>query len=70
MTVEAVLGLVAWMTLNIWLFRLGAFWRILGVNVTKRATIAYLCQVPGVDRRTCADSPSVIPACVRHVPVS
>jgi hypothetical protein len=70
MTVAAVLGLVACITLNSWLFRLGAFWGILGLNVTKRVAIANLCQVLGVYRRACDDSPSVIPARVRHVPVS
>lgn len=46
-----MLGLVACIALNIWLFRLGAFWGILGLNVTKHVAIAYLCQVLGVDRR-------------------
>jgi hypothetical protein len=62
MTVAAMLGLVACITLNIWLFRLGAFWGILGLNVTKHVAIAYLCQVLGVDRRPSTQASSVTPA--------
>jgi hypothetical protein len=51
LTVANMLGLVACIALNFWLFRLGAFWGILGLNVTKHVAIAYLCQVLGVDRR-------------------
>ncbi len=51
MTVATMLGLVACIALNFWLFRLGVFWGILGLNVTKHVAIAYLCQVLGVDRR-------------------
>jgi len=70
MTVAAMLGLVAGIALNFWLFRLGVFWGILGLNVTKHVAIAYLCQVLGVDRRASAQSASVIPARAPHVPVS
>ena len=35
MTVATMLGLVACIAVNIWLFRLGVFWGILGLNVTK-----------------------------------
>ena len=51
MTVGAMLAVVACIALNFWLFRLGVFWGILGLNVTKHVVIAYLCQVIGVDRR-------------------
>ena len=51
MTVASMLGLVACIALNFWLFRLGVFWGIVGLNVTKHVAIAYLCQVLGVDRR-------------------
>ena len=51
LTVAAMLGLVACVAFNFWLFRLGAFWGIVGLNVTKHVAIAYLCQVLGVDRR-------------------
>jgi hypothetical protein len=49
-SIAALLGLVACVALNIWLFRLGVLWGILGLNVTKHVAIAYLCQVLGVDR--------------------
>ena len=50
LSIAALLGLVACVALNIWLFRLGVLWGILGLNVTKHVAIAYLCQVLGVDR--------------------
>jgi hypothetical protein len=70
MTVAAMLGLVACIALNFWLFRLGAFWGIVGLNVTKHVAIAYLCQVLGVDRRGTAGAKSVIPAHAPHAPVT
>jgi hypothetical protein len=51
LTVASLLGLVACIAFNIWLFRLGPLWGIIGLNVSKHVTIAYLCQVLGVDRR-------------------
>jgi hypothetical protein len=57
-----MLGLVACIALNFWLFRLGAFWGIVGLNLTKHVAIAYLCQVLGVDRRPAAPAGSVLPA--------
>lgn len=50
LSVAALLGLVACVALNIWLFRIGVLWGILGLNVTKHVAIAYLCQILGVDR--------------------
>jgi hypothetical protein len=70
MTVAAMLGLVACVALNFWLFRLGALWGIVGLNVTKHVAIAYLCQVLGVDRRPPAQAPSVRPTRPPHLPVS
>jgi hypothetical protein len=70
MTVAAMLGLIACVALNFWLFRLGAFWGILGLNVTKHVAIAYLCQVLGVDRRRSAQAPAVLPVRPPHVPIS
>lgn len=49
-TINALLLLVACVAVNIWLFRLGALWGILGLNVTKHVVIALLCQNLGVDR--------------------
>lgn len=71
MTVAGLLGLVACIALNFWLFRLGALWGILGLNVTKHVAIAYLCQVIGVDRSQSSDAPSR-PASAKspHVSVS
>ena len=51
LTVAGLLGLVACAAFNIWLFRLGPLWGIIGLNVSKHVVIAYLCQVLGVDRR-------------------
>ncbi len=63
MSLAGLLGLVACVALNFWLFRLGALWGILGLNVTKHVAIAFLCQSLGVDR-------SVPPAPVRPAPAS
>lgn len=49
-TLSALLLFVACVAVNIWLFRLGALWGILGLNVTKHVVIALLCQNLGVDR--------------------
>jgi hypothetical protein len=46
-----MLVLVACIALNFWLFRVGVFWGIVGLNVTKHVMIAYLCGALGVDRR-------------------
>ena len=70
MTMATMLGLVACIALNFWLFRLGVFWGILGLNVTKHVAIAYLCQVLGVDRRRPVQAPTVIPVRAPHVPVA
>jgi hypothetical protein len=63
MSVAGLLGLVACIALNIWLFRLGALWGILGLNVTKHVAIAYLCQALGVDR---SEQPA--PSCPARTP--
>jgi hypothetical protein len=46
-----LLGLVACIAFNLWLFKLGPFFGIVGLNVSKHLLIAYVCQVLGVDRR-------------------
>jgi hypothetical protein len=51
MSVAAMLGLVAFAALNIWLFRLSVLAGIIGLNISKHLVIAYLCQVLGVNRR-------------------
>ncbi len=70
MSVAAMLGLVACIAFNFWLFRIGPFWGIVGRNLTKHVAIAYLCQVLGVDRRRSADTPRVLPAGAPHGPLS
>ncbi len=56
-TIGALLSFVACVAVNIWLFRLGALWGILGLNVTKHVVIAVLCQNLGVDREVGPQSP-------------
>jgi hypothetical protein len=70
MSVAALLGLVACFALNFWLFRLGALWGILGLNVTKHVAIAVLCQTLGVDRVESSRGPGSMPAPPPQVPVS
>jgi len=65
-----MLGLVACIALNFWLFRLGVFWGILGLNVTKHVAIAYLCEVLGVDRHRPSPSPPVILGRAPRIPTS
>jgi hypothetical protein len=62
MSVASMLGVVACIALNFWLFRLGIFWGILGLNVTKHVAIAYLCEVLGVDRQRSASARPIMPA--------
>lgn len=66
MTVKMMLGLVAGIAINFWLFRLGVLWGILGLNVSKHLLIAYLCQVLGVDRYS-PDPPTSHPAIATEV---
>jgi hypothetical protein len=49
--IASLLGVVACVALNLWLFRLGVLWGIVGLNISKHVVIAYLCQILGVDRR-------------------
>ncbi len=42
--------LVACVAVNLWLFRQGIFWGIVGLNVSKHVVIAALCQNLGVNR--------------------
>jgi hypothetical protein len=70
MKIATMLGLVACVAFNFWLFRLGVFWGILGLNLTKHVAIAYLCQVLGVDRRQSGDPRRVIPVPAPHLPLS
>ncbi len=51
LSVTSLLGLVACVALNIWLFRLGPLLGILGLNISKHVVIAYVCKVVGVDKK-------------------
>ena len=45
-----MLGLVACVALNVWLFRLGFLLGLVGLNITKHVGVAVLCQALGVNR--------------------
>jgi hypothetical protein len=51
LSVLGMLGVVAAIAVNVWLFRLSVLLGIIGLNVTKHLAIAYLCEVIGVDKR-------------------
>jgi hypothetical protein len=70
MSVASMLGLVACIALNFWLFRVGIFWGILGLNVTKHVAIAYLCEVLGVDRQRPTPPAAILAGRVPAVPSS
>ena len=70
MSVAAMLGLVACIAFNFWLFRIGPFWGIVGLNLTKHVATAYLCQVLGIDRRRAAEASRVVPATAPQIPLS
>ncbi len=59
MTVGAMIGVVGCVALNIWLFRVGVFWGILCLNITKHVLIAGLCQAIGLDRSPAAEGPFI-----------
>ena len=51
LSVRLFLLLVAGVALNVWLFRLGFLWGLVGLNCTKHVAIAVLCQRIGVNKR-------------------
>jgi hypothetical protein len=65
MSVATMLWVVACIALNFWLFRVGVFWGILGLNVTKHVLIAQLCGALGVARR---QAPRPTPVLVAPAP--
>lgn len=67
-SVAALLGLVACIALNVWLFRFGPLLGIVGLNVSKHLVIAYLCQVLGVDRRKQRDKAQPPPSVTGQAP--
>jgi hypothetical protein len=58
LSIAGMLGLVAAVAVNVWLFRLSILLGIIGLNVTKHLVIAYLCQVLGVDKRLGPPAPA------------
>jgi hypothetical protein len=69
LSIAGMLGLIACIALNIWLFRFGALLGLVGLNITKHVMIAYLCQVLGVDKRKGTERPQPSPAAPQHQPV-
>jgi hypothetical protein len=65
-SVASMLGLIACVALNIWLFRLGFLAGLIGLNITKHVGVAVLCQALGVNRRH-ARSPSCPPLPKPHM---
>lgn len=62
LSLSGLLTAVACVAVNIWLFRLGWLWGVLGLNVTKHVVIAQLCQAVGVNRKSAAIPPEVRPS--------
>ena len=70
MSVTTMLVLVACIALNFWLFRLGVFWGIVGLNVSKHVMIAYLCGALGVNRREAPQPKAALAVTVPRLPSS
>jgi hypothetical protein len=68
-SVAAMLGLVACIALNFWLFRISFLYGLIALNITKHVTVAVLCQAIGVNRRAAQPTPrSAVPR--PHAPFS
>ena len=48
--VVGLLGLVACALVNVWVFRFGILFGLVGLNVTKHVGVAVLCQAIGVNK--------------------
>ncbi len=59
MSVGGLLGLVACVALNAWLFRVGFLAGLIGLNVTKHVGVAVLCQALGVNGKGRRAAPTV-----------
>jgi hypothetical protein len=72
MSLTMMLVLVACIAVNLWLFRVGIFWGVVALNVTKHVAIAVLCQMCGVNRKPSdqPDSPEPRAAIARAEPSS
>jgi hypothetical protein len=66
LSLAAMLGVVACIAFNIWLFRVGILYGLIGLNVTKHVVIAWLCQVVGVDKRRSRAAAAAAKAAPRH----
>jgi hypothetical protein len=69
-SVAAMLGLVACVAVNLWLFRLGFLYGLVGLNVTKHVGVAVLCQAIGVNRRGAGASPPRTAVPRPHSPIN
>ena len=47
-----VLGLIACVAANVWVFRYGVLAGLVGLNLTKHVCVAVLCQAVGVNKGT------------------
>ena len=70
LSVTSLLGLVACVALNMWLFRLGPLLGILGLNISKHVIIAYVCKVIGVDKHRKRVRVEPVPAAPTRLPLS
>lgn len=69
LSLTAMLGLVACIGLNIWLFRLSTLLGIIGLNLSKHVIIAYLCQILGVNRQRGPATPNTAATRSPGIPV-
>lgn len=56
-SVSSMLGLIACVAVNLWLFRVGFLFGLVGLNVTKHVGVAVLCQAIGVNRQAAVVRP-------------
>ena len=70
-----LLGLLACMAANVWVFRYGILAGLVGLNLTKHVGVAVLCQAVGVNkglprpaRRRTGRHPAHIPLAGPHAP--
>ena len=52
-----VLGLTACAFLNVWVFRYGILYGLVGLNLTKHVGVAVLCQAVGVNKGKARSQP-------------
>ena len=67
-SVTMMLGLVACVALNLWLFRVGFLYGLVGLNVTKHVGVAMFCQAIGVNRRAAPPGRPTVPE--PHAPMA